>query len=242
MIEFADQKHGGREIIFSIKSETFKLYSKTNEIMNNATTTKEKAIAQALLVDRYQVDKVYINEILRVELTLKTPAKILSRFSPHLNGQPPTFQNIFKQSLWEDLLREQMLLVYDHPLKDFVFLASEQKPFIQAFLDQNHKHIETKDTVMGIISSIQEYGLGKSRAICLQKYSSRQTWHNYQQRLIAISKKLDFSTLESLTNYQIYRYILRQFGIDTRQQGQFDLQTTSKKLDTERRNTRERLL
>lgn len=210
--------------------------------MNNATTAKEKMIAEALLADRYQIDKVYINEILRVELTLKTPAKILSRFSPYLNGQPPTFQNIFKQSLWEELLREQMLLIYDHPLKDFVFLASEQKPFIQAFLDQNHKHIETKDTIMGIIGSIQEYGLASLRAIYLQKYASRQTWHNYQQRLVAISKKLDFSTLESLANYQIYSYILRQFGIDTRQQGQFNLQTTSKKLDAERRNTSERWL
>ncbi len=239
IIFFNDQSNCGRQIIFSIpKTETFKIYSKNREIMNSAETTKEKALAELLKANKYKNGQVYINEILRVELTLKTGRKIAERLKPYLGEAKPTLKNIFKPKIWEALIKEEIGKIYNHPLSNFIFLALEQQPFIDAYLDYRYCHIATKDTARGIIASLQRQGIAQTRRNCLEKYKSRQTWHNYLKTLKGIEKFLDLKIVSNLSSFKIHSFILNEFGINNRQQGMlgFDLKA-SKKIDTKPRNT-----
>ncbi|MFA5753964.1 MAG: hypothetical protein WC905_01205 [Patescibacteria group bacterium] len=234
-----DLKNAGREIIFSIpKTETFKIYSKNREIMNNAKTAEEKQIAELLKADKYKKDQVYINEILRVELTLKTGRKVKERLKSYLGEASPTLENIFKPKIWEALIKEEINQIYNHPLKNFIFLSLEQEPFIEAFLDKNYSHIETKDTIIGIITSLQKKGIAQTRNDYFEKYKSRQTWYNYLGRLKKLEGHLDLKALANLSSFKIHSFILNQFGIENSQQIELEFNTSvSKKIDTKRRNT-----
>ncbi|MFA5753827.1 MAG: hypothetical protein WC905_00485 [Patescibacteria group bacterium] len=239
IIFLLDLKNAGREIIFSIpNTETFKIYSKNREIMNNAKTVKEKQIAELLKADKYKKDQVYINEILRVELTLKTCRKIKERLKPYLGETAPTLENIFKPQIWEALIKEEINQIYNHPLKNFIFLSLEQEPFIEAFLDKNYSHIETKDTIMGIIAGLQKKGIAQTRKDYFKKYKSRQTWYNYLGRLEKLEGYLDLKAIANLSSFQIHSFILKQFGIENSQQIELEFNSSvSKKIDTKRRNT-----
>jgi len=239
VIFLLDLKNAGREIIFSIpNTETFKIYSKNREIMNNAKTVKEKQIAELLKADKYKKDQVYINEILRVELTLKTGRKVKERLKPYLGEITPTLENIFKPQIWEALIKEEINQIYNHPLKNFIFLSLEQEPFIEAFLDKSYGHIETKDTIIGIIASLQKKGIAQTRKDYFGKYKSRQTWYNYLGRLEKLEGHLDLKAIANLTSFKIHSFILNQFGIENSQQIELELNTSvSKKIDTKRRNT-----
>jgi hypothetical protein len=234
-----DLENAGSEIIFSTaKTETFKIYSKNQELMNNAKTVKEKQIAKLLKADKYHNGRVYINEILRFELTLKTGRKIGERLKPYLGEASPTLENIFKPKIWEALVKEEVNKIYNHPLKNFVFLALEQQPFIDAYLDQKYSHIATKDTARGIIASLQRQGIAQTRKDYLAKYKSRQTWYNYLDILEGIGQFLDLKVISNLSSFKIHSYILGEFGIDNRQQGVLGIDIkASKKIDTKQRNT-----
>jgi hypothetical protein len=239
---FNDQKNAGREIIFSIaKTETFKIYSKNREIMNSAKTIKERQIAALLKSEKYKNDRVYINEILRVELTLKTGRKIEDRLRPYLGETKPTLENIFKPRVWEALIREEANAIYNHPLKNFIFLSLEQAPFVEAFLDKNYGHIATKDTITGIITNLQKKGIAQTRKDYLEKYASRQTWYNYLGRLKKLESHLDLRAISNLNSFQIHSFILQALGIESRQQGELGFnKSVSKKIDAKLRNTWER--
>ncbi len=239
IIFLLDLKNAGREIIFSTpNTETFKIYSKNREIMNNAKTVEEKQIAELLKADKYKKNQVYINEILRVELTLKTGRKVKERLKPYLGETAPTLENIFKPQIWEALIKEEISRIYNHPLKNFIFLSLEQEPFIEAFLDKNYGHIETKDTIMGIIAGFQKKGIAQTRKNYFEKYKSRQTWYNYLGRLKKLEGCLDLKALASLSNFKIHSFILNQFGIENSQQIELEFNTSvSNKIDTKRRNT-----
>jgi len=234
-----DLENAGREIIFSTsKTETFKLYSKNRELMNSAKTVKEKQIADLLKAGKYKKDKIYINELLRAELTLKNSRKVQERLKPYLGNTTPTLQNIFKPQIWKALIKEEVDKIYNHPLKNFVFLSLEQEPFIEAFLAQNYAHIETKDTIRGIISSLQKRGIAQTRKDYLEKYASRQTWYNYLKRLKKLEGHLDLKAISNLSSFQIHSFILGALGIENCQQLELGLNTSvSKKVDAEQRNT-----
>lgn len=240
-VEFGD-RHRGREIIFTIKkTETFKLYSKNQEILNNALTTEEKKIANLLQQGVYVMDGAPAQDILRIELTLKTKRKIQQRFKPYLEGKPATLQNIFKKEIWEDLLKKEMAKIYNHPLKEFIFLSIQSQPSLDKFLEKNYKQIRTKDTIRCIIASLQELGLANTRKKYLnpKQYKSRQTWYNYQKRLENLKEYFDYEAIQKLDNYKIHKFILQKFGIYPLFQTQFNL-SMSKKIDPELRNTNER--
>jgi hypothetical protein len=234
-----DLENAGREIIFSTaKTETFKIYSKNQELMNNAQTVKERQVAELLKADKYRKNGVYINEILRFELTLKTGRKIGERLKPYLGEAKPTLENIFKPQIWEALVKKEIYKIYNHPLKNFIFLALEQQTFIDAYLDQKYSHIATKDTARGIIASLQRQGIAKTRKDYLKKYKSRQTWYNYLDILEGLGQFLDLKAISSLSSFQIHSYILGEFGIDNRQQGVLEIDIkASKKIDAKQRNT-----
>jgi len=240
-VRFSDYKNTGDEIIFTIKNtETFKFYDKTRELFNNAQTTEEKEIAQLIKTNNYRLEGCSASEILRAELTFKTKRKVQQRFKPFLNGKSPTFENIFKEDVWRELIKQEIQKVYDHPLKEIIFLAVQSQPTIDVFLDQNFKHIQLKNNVRGIITSLQEKGLAQTRKDYLESYRSRQTWYNYVKRLEKLAKQLDCSSLGNLTNIRIYSQILKKFGIETAYQTKLDLfpdNRLSKKRDIEPRNT-----
>ena len=64
-VDFSDYKNGGKEIIFSLKHETFKHYDKKREVINTARTARERELA-----GRWR-QRDFVLEMLRVELTLK---------------------------------------------------------------------------------------------------------------------------------------------------------------------------
>ncbi|MBU1037319.1 hypothetical protein KKF32_04860 [Patescibacteria group bacterium] len=233
VVDFSDYKNQGKEIIFSQTHETIKAYDKKRETLNTAKTKEEKELAEKL--------KNSPDEILRIELTLKTGRKIKQRFRPYLGKKTPTFENIFKQSIWERLLKDEVESVFNHPLQKILFLSLESQPFIDKFLDENYSHIQTKDTVKGILATLQAYGLAETRARYLRRYKSRQTWYNYLKRLKKLQENFDIKALENLSNVQIHSYVLSQFGISTSAQNELGLifnNQLSKNIDIKQCNTK----
>jgi hypothetical protein len=239
VVDFSDHKHGGKETIFSQTNETTKVYDKTRELLNNAKTTQENKIAYLLKNNQYFIDGKPASEIIRFELTMKTPRKIASKLKSYLGKLPPTFENIFKIELWDEVIKNEVNQFFNHPLQKIIFLSLESQPFIDNFLDSHYHHIQTKDTIRGILTSLQEHGLADTRMMYLKRYKSRQTWYNYLTRLKTLQENFDWSELGKLDNVKIHNYILNQFGITTETQQQLDLfdSKLSKNIDIKQRNT-----
>ena len=235
IVDFSDYKYGGKEMIFSkgkISSETIKAYDKKREILNNAKTKEEKEMAK-----KFEDNNA---EVLRIELTLKTLRKITAKFKPYIGRKNPTLETIFKQDIWDDLLKQEVNAVFNHQLQKILFLSLESQPFIEKFLDEHYSHIQTKDTIKGILASLQTYGLAETRSRYLQRYKSRQTWYNYLKRLDELQNHFDVKALNNLTNVKIHSYILSQFGISTSTQEELGLNFNnqlSKKIDIKQCNT-----
>ncbi len=235
IVDFSDYKYRGKEVIFSkgkTSSETIKAYDKKREILNNAKTTEEKEVAK-----KFEDNGA---EVLRIELTLKTPKKITAKFRPYLGRNKPTLEAIFKQDIWDDLLKQEVNTVFNHPLQKILFLSLESQPFIEKFLDEHYSHIQTKDTIKGILVSLQTYGLAETRNRYLQRYKSRQTWYNYLKRLSKLQNNFDVKALSNITNIKIHSHILNQFGISTATQEELGLDfnnQVSKNIDIKRCNT-----
>jgi len=226
IVDFSDQRHGG------INAETMKVYDKTKELMNNARTKEEIALTEDL--------KKNPKEIIRIELTLKNYRKIKARLKPYLGNQAPTFKNIFKQEIWEGLLKEEMEAIFNNPLQKILFLSQESQPFIDSFLNEHYKHIQTKDTIKGILTSLQTHGFADTRQRYLKNYDSRQTWYNYLKRLRELQNNFDCTALKNLTNVKIHGHILEQSGIGTASQEELALifqNRVSKNIDNELCNT-----
>lgn len=241
LVDFSDQKNGGKEVIFSLTNETLKAYDKAREIKNSSETDKELEIANLLKDGQYSLNDQPASEILRVELTLKTKRKIQQKFKSYLKGKIPTLENIFKREIWHEILKDEVKKSFNHPLQKMVFLALESQPYIDNFLDENYKHIQTKDTVKGILSSLQTLGLAQTRKNYLEKYKSRQTWYNYLKRLKELEKHFDWTALSKLDNVKVHAHILGHFGISNKIQQQLDLffdSPMSKKIDTGLSNTK----
>ncbi len=239
-VDFTDHKYGGKEAIFSQSNETTKAYDKKKELLNRAETTREREIADLIQKDEYYLEGKLATEILRIELTLKTPRKVSSKFKPYLGVLEPSFENLFKEELWKQVLKDEVESVFNHPLQRIIFLSLESQPFIDSFLDKHYHHIQTKDTIRGILASLQGQGLAETRKDYLLRYKSRQTWYNYLGRLKRLQEHFDWSALAQLDNVKIHNYILGQFGIMTQTQQQLGLvfdTELSKKVDTKQRNT-----
>ena len=239
VIGFDDYKHGGREVILSTKNETLKAYGKNQEMLNSAETQKELAIADLLRKGEFRMDGQLAKEILRIEATFKTPRKIKEKFKPYLGVLPPTLENIFKQNIWEQVLREQVDEVFNHPLQKIIFLSLEKQPIIDDFLDKHYNHIQTKATIRQIIGELQENGLAETRKQYLKTYKSRQTWYNYLARLAELQNHFDWRELGKLDNVKIHKYILEQFGIISTIQQELGLNfasPVSKIIDANQRN------
>jgi len=239
LVDFSDCKHGGKEVIFSISTETLKAYDKSQEIKNRAETSKELEIANLMNNGQYRIDNQLASQILRIELTLKTKRKVQQKFKPYLKNITPTFQNIFKEELWKQILKDEVEKTFNHPLQKMIFLSLESQPFIDSFLDKNYSHIQTKDTIKGLLSDLQEFGLAETRNNYLKKYRSRQTWYNYLKRLKELEKHFDWTALSKSDNAKIHSYILACFGISNKIQQELSLvfdTKVSKNIDIKQRN------
>lgn len=240
LIDFSDHKHGGKEIIFSFKTETFKAYNKSRELLNNAKTNKELEISSILKNGEYIMDGQLAIEVLRLELTLKNKTKVKSRFRKYLGELPATFENIFKEQIWESILKDEINNIFNHPLQKIIFISLEKQPVIDRFLNDNYKHIQTRAMMRDIIMKAHEKGLAEVRNELLNMYKSRQTWYNYLHRLNNLQKYFDWSTLSILDNVKIHSFIMDHFGITTRHQEELSLKfnpVVSKNIDNKPCNT-----
>ena len=207
--------NSGKELYFNNKSTTFKVYEKILEMIANATTREERKLVDAWVghsKSKYGKEKVLAVEVLRFELTLKTKATInqaMKKYGVIL----PTFQNIFKKEIWDELVQKEVGDIFNQPLSNFIFLATLQKPIIDAFLDKNYKSIRAKDMARGILQSLQEKGLAKTKRYYMQNYS-RQTWYNHMERLNKLERTTDFSSIKNITSLEIHSYILKEFKIN----------------------------
>ncbi|MFA6322134.1 MAG: hypothetical protein WCX71_01505 [Candidatus Buchananbacteria bacterium] len=240
LVDFSDFKHGGKEVIYSTRYETFKAYDKTREILNNAECQEEKAIADLMRQGKFEIDGNLASENLRIELTLKNSRKIKEKFDKYLNGLTPTLENIFKQDIWDKILRDQVDNIFNHPLQKIIILSLEKQPVIDNFLDNHYKHIQTKATIKQLIGDLKENGLAETRQKFLKGYKSRQTWYNYLERLTELQNHFDWQALGKLDNVKIHRHILLQFGITSIIQQELGLNfntPVSKNIGTKQRNT-----
>jgi len=222
IIQFSNDS--GKELYFSNKSTTFKVYEKIPEMIANAKTREERKLVDfwiELSKSKYGKEKVLAVEVLRFELTLKTKATITQAMKKY-GDLSPTFQSIFKKEMWDELVQKEVGDIFNQPLNNFIFLATLQKPTIDAFLDKNYKSIRAKDMARGILQSLQEKGLAKTKRYYTQNYC-RKTWHNYAKCIKQLEEKTDFTTLKNATSIEIHSHILRQFNINPKMQTKLEL-------------------
>lgn len=214
----------GREIHFGNKNSSLKVYDKFAEISANAITAQEKQLAEEwrkCRYNRYGVKKVPLFEVLRFEYTLKNKTAIKQKMKPYFNTYP-TFKEIFsKMEIWDEILKQEIESVFNHPLRNFLFLATANKPVIDVFLEIHCKSIKAKDTARGIIQSLQEKGLAKTKEDYTQVYC-RKTWYNYLSRLRELEEQVDFSSLKNISSIDIHSHIMKKLGISTIHQPKFD--------------------
>lgn len=222
-IYFEDEM--GREIHFGNGNSSLKVYEKFPEIFANAVTKREKQLAEAWKknkTERYGSDKTFIFETLRFEYTLKNKVAIKQKLRLYFNSYP-TFKDIFsKMEIWGEILRREIGSVFNYPLKNFMLLATTDKPTIDAFLEMHCKSIKVKDTARGILQSLQEKGLRKTRQYYMKTYC-RKTWYNYINLLMELEKQIDFSSLKNISTIDIHSHIMEKLGICTSHQIKLDL-------------------
>lgn len=216
-VDFNKYKAQGKEIIFSVgKYETIKFYDKVKEILNNVEDGKATRETKQL-AKRFS-DKSLVLEILRFEQTFKNTRKVKLKFGKYLEAKDITFKNIFRKGIQEKIMKEEIEKIYSSPYEPFLFLAQEQKPFVTKYLNKYHSHITLKNNVWGIINSLQEYGLAETRERYI-KQMCKQTWYNYESRLKKMAQQMDFSEIQNLDSFKIFVYVLKQFGIERKEQG-----------------------
>lgn len=203
---------GGSELYFNSKSSTFKVYDKLREVANNAITPEEHKIVEA---SKSPVQKqTWIVETLRTELTLKDSSAIRKRLKPYIQGEP-TFGSMFRDEIWEELLKNEVERIFNHPLVDFVFLSTLQANILEKLLDKYVKHHLTKLRIKDAIEKIQRLGGTKAlKRYYTETYKSRQTYYNHQKVLNTLIKNIEISELEKLTASRFHVFYLRQFGIE----------------------------
>lgn len=206
-------KPGGIELYYNTKSSTLKTYSKLPEIKNNAVTEEERKIVEESLGGSYGSKKVWVCELLRTELTLKGTDSIRKRLNPFCNDNV-TFENIFKNEIWNELLKNEVERIFVHPLQDFVFLSKVQAPILETILDKNVKHIDKKLKIKYAIEKIQNTGgLKGFKKYYFNTYGSRQTYYNHLKIFNEAIKNVDISELKSLTSREIHEYFLNHFSL-----------------------------
>ena len=212
IIEFGNDK--GKELYFNNKNSTFKVYEKIPEMIANAKTTQERKLVDAWIEfskSPYKKEQILVVEVMRFELTLKTKVaikQVMKKYDVAL----PTFKDIFKKEIWDELVQKEVDSIYNQPMSDFIFLATYQKPMIDAFLDKHFKHIQSKDMARGILQSLQDKQLAKTKRYYMKTYS-RKTWYNYMKRLEKLQEMIDFSSIKTTTSVEIHSHILKNFGI-----------------------------
>jgi len=207
-------KYGGIELYFNTKSSTFKSYAKLPEMKNNAVTPEEKKFVGAYLQKGYGEKEIWICEILRTELTLKGTDSIRKRLNPYC-GDKITFENMFDEKIWFDLLKNEVERVFAHPLKEFVFLSTLQSPAIEAILDKNIKHMDKRLRIKNTIEKIQKAGGVKGvKNYYFKNYGSRQTFYNHIKIIREIMDNINPSEVENLTASKIHKHFLSQFGLE----------------------------
>jgi hypothetical protein len=209
----------GKELYFNNRSTTFKIYEKIPEMIVNSKTSEERKLVETwakFTKSPYRKQQLLAIEILRFELTLKTKVAI-NQVMKKYDIISPIFKNIFSKKIWDELVQKEIDKIYNQPISNFIFLATNQKPIIDAFLDKNYKSIRAKDTARGILQSLQEKGLAKTKRYYMRNYS-RKTWYNYMNNLKNIEKEIDFSTIENINSVKIHSYILKKFNIGSSRQ------------------------
>ena len=242
-IEFNNERYGGSEIIFSTKQETFKIYDKLCEVQNNAKSEKELQNAELIKNNQLKKDGNIISELLRLELTLKTHRKIQHKLGPYLKNKRLSLKNLFQEKIWERALKDEVNISLNHPLQKIILLSLENENLIDEFLNKHYSHIQTKDTIKTLIMKLKRFGLAQTRAIFMNTYLSRQTWHNYMKRLVNLQKHINYKEISQITNAQIHSYILQHFDIHTSIQDELGLNIKnklSKNIDSKHSNTYER--
>lgn len=205
---------GGIELYFNSKSSTFKFYDKLREIKNDATTPEEAKIVAAYLQKGYGMEDVWSCEVLRAELTLKDTTAIKKRLRPYC-GESITFEKVFNENIWNDLLKNEIERIFKHQISEYVFLSTLQANTIQAFLDKNIKHNTTKLLIKDAIEKIQRTGGTKGlKEYYFETYKSRATYYNHLKMLNGLMKNINLSEVENLTASKIHRFLLKQFGLD----------------------------
>lgn len=204
-------KLGGVELYFNTKSSTFKVYDKFREIKNNAITPEERKIVEAA---QDTGKDTWICEVIRTELTLKSSTSIRRKLGPYVQGEP-TFRKIFQEALWNELLKNEVERIFNHPLGEFIFLSTLQSKTIESLLKKQVNHRATRLWLKDMIEKVQKEGGTKGiRRYYEENYKSRQTYYNHLKQLERLLAKLDLSKLGNLSATQFHSFYLSEFGID----------------------------
>lgn len=206
-------KLGGIELYYNTKSSTMKTYAKLPEMKNNAVTAEERKIVESSLRKGYGIKEAWVCELLRTELTLKGTDAIKKRLKPYC-GENVTLENMFKNEIWDELLRNEVERIFVHPLQEFVFLSKLQAPILEAILDKNVKCLDKKLRIKYIIEKIQTAnGLKGVKKYEFKTYKSRQTYYNHRKILNEVAKNINASELKSLTTNKIHKHFLNHFKL-----------------------------
>lgn len=208
-------KYGGIELYYSTRSSTLKSYAKLPEMKNNAVTAEEGKIIENSLQKAYRAKEVWICELLRTELTLKGTDSVKKRLKPYC-GDKVTLESMFKNEIWNKLLKNEVERIFVHPLQDFVFLSKLQAPTLEEVLDKNIKSLDKKLRIKYIIEKIQTAGgLKGVKSYEFKTYRSRQTHYNHRKIFYELAKNINISELENLTSSKIHKHFLSHFKLES---------------------------
>jgi len=208
-------KLGGIELYYNTKSSTLKTYAKLPEMKNNAVTAEERKIIESSLQKGYGKNEIWICELLRTELTLKGKDSVRKRFMPFC-GENVILENMFKNEIWNELLKNEVERIFVHPLQDFVFLSKLQAPVLEAILDKNIKCLDKKLRIKYVIEKIQTTsGLKGVKSYEFKTYKSRQTYYNHRKVFNELAKNINIIELNSLTASKIHKHFLNHFGLES---------------------------
>lgn len=210
-----EKRNGGLCIKYYNEHSSFTAYEKLPEIAHHAGTTQEKSFAlQWSQNKRVAFNQQTLKEIVRFEYTLQEKTIVtqtMKKFYPH-KSKDFTLEDVFKDSISAQLLRQQVDRILNHPLQNIVLLSQIDLPIFQPIIIKLAKNHYQRLRLKEAAEQIALHGLKGYRQEFLQIYKPR-TWFKWQRTLYELSKNIEHTHLVQCTNQVILHYIIKKFGI-----------------------------
>jgi hypothetical protein len=191
------------------------LYDKLGEILHEPVTQEERKIAHYLEGRASAtVFQDLVRETLRVEFTLHNKVAVKQAMAKYYGRRNDyTLEEVFKDHIRDELLRNEVNRIFNHPLKEIVLLSVYGRDTFNAVINQYCKSFTQQAEIRFMLDVLLARGLKALRDEVLLK-STKRTWFRKQKKLKAVASKIELPQgITQLDNARVLEYLLSQFGI-----------------------------